>query len=208
MSDTIVAPGWAIYAPLGSFVLGQSALGVESAARFAQADYQSAILALMPRGYAWNRDPGSTQALLAYGLAGAFYRTDEAAQALLLDAWPGTTVNLLSAWQQTLGLPDPCVSGMQTIDQQQIAVVAKFVANYSPTVANVVAFAAALGFPVNVQEFRPMRFGDSFGDAMRGPAWAYAFELTPQPGCPAFSTGLTCAISRIAPARTYPILNG
>ncbi len=174
--------------------------------RYSQADYQSALQALLPRGAAWPRDASSVQAQGLNGLANTFATSDAAAQALLLDAFPVAPVNLLPEWQQTLGLPDPCITSTQTLAQQQAAVAVKFAAAYSPTPASIAAYCTSLGFRVTVQEYRPMKCGDAFGSPMLGTAWAFAFALVPQTGCPPFEQGMRCEIAQIAPARSVPIL--
>lgn len=173
---------------------------------YAQSDYQSAMQALMPRGRVWPRDTSSVQAKVLAGLANTFATSDAAAQALLTDAFPVAPVNLLPEWQTTLGLPDPCQTATQTQAQQQAAVAAKFAAAYTPTPAGIVSYCAHLGFPVSVQEYRPFKFGDAFGAPMLGTAWAYAFALIPQTGCPPFEQGMRCEIGNLAPARTVPIV--
>jgi len=173
---------------------------------YAQSDYQSALQALMPRGRVWPRDTSSVQAKVLAGLANTFATSDDAAQALLADAFPVAPVNLLPEWQTTLGLPDPCQTATQTQAQMQASVASKFAATYAPTLAGLASFAQARGFPVSIQEHRAWQFGDTFGAPLFGIPWNFALTFVPQSGCPPFESGLTCAIGQVAPSRSVPVL--
>ncbi|QAU25393.1 DUF2313 domain-containing protein [Dyella sp. M7H15-1] len=90
-----------------------------SAPTFSRADFQSALWALMPRGRAWNRDPGSVQDQVLAAFALSFERTATAALELIADAFPATAIDMIPEWQASLGLPDPCTGPAPTMVQQR-----------------------------------------------------------------------------------------
>ena len=72
------------------------------------ADYGAALQSLLPTGWAWPRGQVAVQSLLASGLAQLPARLHARANALLVDAFPATTGELLPEWEASLGLPDAC----------------------------------------------------------------------------------------------------
>ena len=70
-------------------------------------DYRAQLVALLPRGRAWPKEPGSVQHQVMAGFAPMFVRLDQRSQQLVFDAFPGNTVELLPEWEAALGLPDP-----------------------------------------------------------------------------------------------------
>jgi len=119
------------------------------------ADFQAALLRLMPRGRVWRNDPGSNLSALAGALAPSWTRNTAAAAQVLIDASPATTQNLLVEWENSLGLPDPCTAPNPSIEQRQAAVRAKFGARGALTTAYFITLAAALGFTITITEFSP-----------------------------------------------------
>lgn len=100
---------------------------------FSSADFTSALLGLLPRGRVWPKELSSIQAQAASCFAPTFQRISDTAVDLIADAFPGTTSDLLSEWELTLGLPDGCtVPGSQTIAERQRAVAEKISAAGGP----------------------------------------------------------------------------
>src|SRR5579883_2631705 len=110
------------------------------------ADFLAALQALMPRGRVWPQDPDATETAVLSGLAKAYERQTARANALLVDAFPATTFELLPEWEETLGLPDPCIGDSPTIEQRVGQVVARFAQAGGQSVAFFTAYAEALGF--------------------------------------------------------------
>jgi uncharacterized protein YmfQ (DUF2313 family) len=134
-----------------------------------EADYLAALQALLPQGRAWTRDPAATLTTLLDGIAKTYATADARAANLLIDAFPVTTVELLPEWEQTLGLPDPCLGSVPTIQQRQNQVVARILGGGGQSVGYLTTFAASLGFPVAITEFSPFRVGISgAGSALNG----------------------------------------
>jgi uncharacterized protein YmfQ (DUF2313 family) len=113
-------------------------------------DFVAAEQGLLPSGRVWPRDSDTVQAKVMAGLAPTKWRLAQRAGNLLVDAFPATTNELLPEWEDTLGLPDACVSDVLTIPQRQAAVAAKFAGGFAPTPANFIAFAASLGYAITI----------------------------------------------------------
>jgi uncharacterized protein YmfQ (DUF2313 family) len=185
---------------------------------FGDADYQTAMQRLLPRGAAWRTDPNATLSATLLALAPTYTRGTAAAAQVLIDADPATTRNLLSEWEASLGLPDPCTVVNPSLEQRQAAVRAKFGARGSMSIPFFIALAAELGFTITITEFAPFVVGDPVGLPLYGPAWAFAWEVgAPMVATFHFSVGqsvagdpltsydapeLICRISQNAPAET------
>ena len=134
-----------------------------------EADYLGAIQALLPRGRAWSRDPATTLTAVLDGWARAYARVDARQTNLLTDAFPTTAIELLPEWEATLGLPDPCLGALPTLQQRQTQVYARLVAMGGQSIPYLTMVAASLGFPVGITEFAPFRAGvNHAGDAING----------------------------------------
>lgn len=124
-----------------------------------EADYLSALQALLPQGRAWPRDPGALLTALLDGFAKSYALVDAKQTNLLIDAFPETTVELLPEWESSLGLPDPCVGQLATLEQRRTQVVARLTALGGQSIAALTAFAAALGFTITITEYADFRAG-------------------------------------------------
>jgi uncharacterized protein YmfQ (DUF2313 family) len=185
---------------------------------FGDADYQQAMLRLLPRGRVWRGDSASNLSATLLALAPTYTRSMAAAAQVLIDADPATTENLLAEWEASLGLPDPCTVSSPSIEQRQAAVRAKFGARGALTKDYFIALAAALGFSVTITEFSPASVGRPCGLPLCGAAWAFAWEVSAPEittfysavghsavGDPltSYDAGeLVCRITRDAPAET------
>ena len=187
---------------------------------FSASDFLNAFLALLPRGRVWPRDPDSAQVQTLLGL-NAIYATNAArAQQLLVDAFPGSTYELLPEWEATLGLPDPCAGISPTVQARQAQVVSRLSSVGGQSIPYFIGVAAKLGYAVTVSQYVPSRFGASFGKRFGGADWAHAWQIN----APTFSVNLNrfgggfgapfswwnnnvlqCELAALAPAHT--ILN-
>jgi uncharacterized protein YmfQ (DUF2313 family) len=188
-----------------------------AAPNYGAADYLQALQALLPRGRVWPRDPDATQTKVLSGLTPVFERLTARANNLLIDAFPGSTYELLPEWEATLGLPDPCAGTAPTTQQRVAQVVARVTASGGQSIAYYTAVAAALGYQITITQFVPSRFGKAFGTLFGGTAWAFAWQVNAPTftintlqfggsfGTPFASWGnnvLQCELQRIAPAHT------
>jgi uncharacterized protein YmfQ (DUF2313 family) len=149
-----------------------------SAPQFQAADYLAAHQSLLPRGKVWPRDPDAAQTKSLAGLAPIYARQNARANQLLVDAFPASTIELLPEWESTFGLPDPCAGLSPTIYARRAQVVARVKAQGGQSVAYFIALALSLGYTITVTQFSPARVGQSrVGQALRGAAWAHAWQV-------------------------------
>ncbi|MDE3022271.1 MAG: DUF2313 domain-containing protein [Pseudomonadota bacterium] len=186
---------------------------------FSNADFLQALQALMPRGRVWPKESDAIQTQTLDGLAPTFTRLAQAAQNLLVDAFPKTTFELLPEWEETLGLPDPCAGVSPTLQMRQSQVLARFIGNGGQSVAYFVLYAKSLGYSITITNYTPFRMGQQrMGNQLGGPDWAFTWAIDSAlntlvsfrmgrsaMGEPLESWGntvLECELSAIAPAHT------
>lgn len=191
--------------------------------QFTADDFARVLQTMLPRGRAWPREPGTTQAKVIKGLAAAFSRVTGRAVDLLIDANPATTYELLGEWEQSLGLPNACTGELAgTIEGRQQQVVAKLIETGGQSIGYYMAIAAALGYEIEIREFAPYSFRSSFAEPWRGEDWAFAWQITTAATsvetftfastfADAFAywgdRTLECVFNRIKPAHTVLIFN-
>lgn len=119
--------------------------------------YYRQLMALRPPGPAWAaEDP------LLRGLAEEMARAHARALALLEEADPRATREMLAAWEKQAGLPDPCSAGIATtIQERRAAVVDKVTSRGGSSLAYLQSICDRLGYTVEIREFRPFVCGRS-----------------------------------------------
>jgi uncharacterized protein YmfQ (DUF2313 family) len=126
-------------------------------------DYAQALLALLPWGQAWPRDPESTLVLTCQGLAEYWGFVDGRAGDLLeTESDPRATIELLVDWERNWGLPDPCISDPPTdYFQRRINLVEKMTLLGAQSREFFIGVAAKLGYTITITEFSPYMCGVS-----------------------------------------------
>lgn len=146
---------------------------------FTQDDYAQLLADLLPRGWAWPRDPESVLMRTWAGLAGEFARLHARDCDLLREAYPGTALETLPDWERVCGLPDPCTGPLETLQQRRAAVLAKLASRGGQSRAYYIAVALAAGYRITIEEFRQFRAGrNRAGDRVYGEDWLYAWRVT------------------------------
>ena len=148
---------------------------------FSSADFTSALLGLLPRGRVWPKELTSIQAQAASCFAPTFQRLSDDAVGLLVDLFPSTTVNFLTEWEETLGLPDPCAGVGPTLQARRSQVVARFTNTGGQSIAFFEAFALGLGYAITVTQYAPFRCGQSTcGQQLGGQDWFFTWAINVQ----------------------------
>lgn len=96
---------------------------------------------------------------------------------LLVEAFPGSTYELLSEWEATLGLPDPCAGVQPTLEGRRAQVVARISAVGGQTIQYFVDYAKSLGYDITITEYTAFKFGDAFGSPLNSEDWAYTLQV-------------------------------
>jgi uncharacterized protein YmfQ (DUF2313 family) len=89
-----------------------------------------------------------------------------AADLLEIESDPRTTIELLPEWEYNFGLPDPCYTAPQTIDERHLALVMRMTMLGAQSRAFFIATAAQIGYTITITEYRTFVVGiDRVGDA-------------------------------------------
>lgn len=142
-------------------------------------DYTRALVSLLPTGLAWPRDVESTQYATVKSLAHSFARSDTDSLALLSGGFPSTALMMLYEWERTLGLPDDCAIGeISSISERQRAVVSKLISTGGLNRDYYINVAAALGYQITINHFRPAMCGMSVcGEPINGEEWPFTWRF-------------------------------
>jgi uncharacterized protein YmfQ (DUF2313 family) len=191
---------------------------------YSASDFLAARQNLLPPGMAWPRDADAVITKFLAALAQTDWRLASRGRALVVDAFPATTIELLPEWEASLGLPDPCAGPAPSIVQREAQVVARLIASGGQSVPYFISVALALGYTVTVTEFATFRAGIGHaGDPIYGADWAHAWQINAPlnsvtffeaghsaAGDPLASWGntvLECEMNRIKPAHTVLIFS-
>lgn len=115
-------------------------------------DYAGQLRALLPVGAAWSAQPGALLSRLLLALGDELARIGANAEALRPEVDPRTTSQLLPEWELTAGLPDPCVTAAQSIEQRRTALVARLTATGGASKGYFIALARSYGYTVTIEE--------------------------------------------------------
>jgi uncharacterized protein YmfQ (DUF2313 family) len=133
---------------------------------------------LLPRGRLWHRGWGTVQAEDLLTLMPQIVRLNQRAIDVLRETFPCTTSELLPEWEATLGLPDPCIGELNTLQQRQAAVCAKFTARGGQSAAYFVQLAASLGYTITITTFRPFYASEGRVDEpLYDEQWAFVWRV-------------------------------
>lgn len=187
------------------------------------AAYLAQLQALLPPGDAWPRTATATLTRLLGALAEELARIDVRAVSAIDEADGRAALELLTDWERVCGLPEPCSAALATtIQERHAAVVAKLTAQGGASKAYFTTMALAMGYAIEIDEFRPFvtglnRCGDRLngGHAVRhqwrvrviGPRYtafrAGASQCGDLLGKVARAQDLECQFMRLKPAHTH-----
>lgn len=185
------------------------------------------LMALLPTGWAWSRDPATALAGLLSAPAKEFARFEAAAEAMLPQVDPRYAAELLADYERVLG-PDPCgrdlVEAAGGLDDRRRYAHQRWTAIGYQTPAYFEAVAAALGVPATVTETDVavcgvLECGMELGPEEERLIWRVSLPETRviEAECGALECGgylgelvpslVECVIRRLAPAHTTPIFS-
>jgi uncharacterized protein YmfQ (DUF2313 family) len=184
------------------------------------ADFKNQLANLLPAGPAWDLDGSSAEQFLD-AWAEEFFRAQARAAALITEADPRSTFDLLPDYERIFGLPTDCMIGVdQTLAQRRNALLAQMTSIGGQSRQYFIDLAAAAGFVITITEFKPFSVGGTVDDVLWGPDWAYAWQVNAPPETVTYfrvtsgvnealaSWGnnlLECLINRFKPAHTIAI---
>lgn len=141
-------------------------------------DYYRQLVALLPSGPAWSVEESNFAAQLLSGFAQELARIQARADALIEEADPRSSYELLCDFERNFGLPTDCMAGIdQSLQQRRKALVSQMVGVGGQSRAYFIGLAAAAGFTITITEFRPYTVGMTVADPLYGDDWAYAWQV-------------------------------
>ncbi len=181
-------------------------------------DYLQQLQALLPQGPAWSREADAVLTKLLTAFAEEFSRVDYRIDALVNEADPRTTNELLADWERVAGLPDLCTGIPETIALRRELLVARLTNVGGQSKAFYIALAAKLGYAITITEFKRFRVTSRVNDVLNDSDWAYAWRVNAaqdtvrkftvagrvnEPLASWGNTALECVITRLKPAHTH-----
>ena len=125
-----------------------------------------ALSALLPTGFAWPRDAGSTLMRVIRGIAASFSEHHDFTTEAVRQWQPATAVNRLAEWEEATGLPDKCFGYTQSLAlrrqllQMRLGGVVLPDTLTSPGAPGVIeGICQQLGYTVTVRYYYPFRCG-------------------------------------------------
>jgi uncharacterized protein YmfQ (DUF2313 family) len=187
-------------------------------------DYTRQLAALLPPGPAWSTDDNAaTLSLQLNAWAQEFARVQARAEALIEEADPRGTYELLTDYERIFGLPTVCMYGVeQTLEQRHDALVSQMISVGGQSRAYFIALALAAGFTITITEFAPFTVDMTVDDPIYGLDWVFAWQVNAASTTVTWfrmSSGvnealaawgnelLECMINRYKPAHTIPIFS-
>lgn len=134
------------------------------------AAYRAQLQALLPPGDTYPRHLAAFWTKLLDAFAEEYSRFDERSEQLLNEAMPGSSLEMLPDWERLVGLPDACSLELaNTIAERRQNVVSKLTMRGGVSRSWYIAFAAKLGYTIEIDVFRPFITGISrCGDRLNG----------------------------------------
>jgi uncharacterized protein YmfQ (DUF2313 family) len=187
-----------------------------------ETDYLAAFQRLLPRGRVWHRGWGTVQAAHLLTLMPTWARLHTRAGEVIAETFPcSVAAEMLPEWEATLGLPD--CEPLDTVQQRQAAVCAKFSMRGGQSMAYFIELAAAHGFTIEIEQHQAFRVDiNAADDPLSDSAWDYAWTVispatdtivyfradashADEPLATWGNEQLECLIRMYAPAHTIPM---
>lgn len=145
-------------------------------------EYFAQLQALLPQGPAWPREDDLVLTKQLRAWAEELALIDERVEALINEADPRTTNELLVDWERVAGLPDPCLTVAQGYQQRINALVSKLTTLGGQSIAYFVALATALGYEnTTIEEYKTFDCGRSAcGDALWSESARFIWKMNLQ----------------------------
>jgi uncharacterized protein YmfQ (DUF2313 family) len=165
--------------------------------------YRDLLRSLMPRGPYWERVLGDSWTNLLWGLSGIFFRLNVRINQLLIEADPRTADEMLAAWEEMAGLPDPCSGAPATVGERRQVLHARITAQGGQSPEYFEGVAANLGLDVEVtsRPYSVFRVSvNRMGDRLYGTGWHFVWRVTVDGAGP--DAQLECLFAKLKPAHT------
>ena len=141
--------------------------------------YRDQLLALLPVGDAWSKEPDSGLAKLMQGAAEEFARIDKRAIDLLNESHPTKAFELFDEWLLEYGLPDNCVTDSST-QELHTALIQKYRQTGGQSREFLTYIAKTLGYEITITEYKERTHGSYFGELFGNEEWNFVWQIKAQ----------------------------
>lgn len=163
-------------------------------------DFRNALLNLLPMGPIWSRAEGGMIWVWARVIGDSYARNSDRATELLKVAFPATATELITEWEKTVGLPDPCVGPVDDMSIRQMLVVDRLVSSIESSTEFYIEYAKKyFNIDIIIDQYSPFRFGTSFDRPFGNDDWSHTWRIRSDQDL----GFLHCIFNRIAPAHTW-----
>jgi uncharacterized protein YmfQ (DUF2313 family) len=130
-------------------------------------------------------------------------KAQESADQLQAEMFPSSCTVSLPDWERNYGLPDPCVTIDQSLEQRRAALESKINTKGGQSIAYFIALAEKMGYPgATVEEFPMFTCNSAMGDALNSEDDGFYWQLN----LPAASGGIfffTCNSAINSPLQSW-----
>lgn len=143
-------------------------------------DYLALLQGVLPKGPAWPLEDDAYLTQILRGWADGLARVDARMFALVNEADPRLTSEMLLDWERITGLPDGCVvsSGQsQTADQRRAALVARLTMEGGQSKEYFIRLAAAMGYTITITEFKRHTVRSGVRDPLCDAPWRFVWRV-------------------------------
>lgn len=163
-------------------------------------NYRQALLSLLPTGPIWSKVEGGILWYWANIIGESYKRNSVDALNLLTVAFPATATDLLPEWENTLGLPDPCLGYVEDINKRQKMVVGRLTDPIGNSANYYIQYAKnQFDQDITITQYAPFRFGTRFGHPFGNEKWSHTWKITSHNKNQDY---LGCVFNRLSPAHT------
>ena len=190
--------------------------------KYSAEHYRTQLIALLPRGIIWESEAGSVLYNVIDAIAQQFARVDSRLTQLIEETDPRTTSEMLTDWERAYGLPDACTDEVDTIAERLNVLYQKVTATGGQSRQYYIDVAAALGFEITIDEFRPFTVESNVDYALYSTQSRFYWRVNaPEETVRYFTVDssaaeplsdwgneiLECVINRLKPAHTTAIFS-
>jgi len=142
-------------------------------------DYGEVLADLLPRGFAWPRNPESVIMRTMRALAEEFARLTARDCDLLAESYPCGATETLPDWERICGLPDDCTGPLDTLQQRRAAVCGVLGARGGQSVEYFIQLALEHGYVIEITEYQPFRVDlSSVEDPLLDSDWWFTWTVS------------------------------
>lgn len=184
--------------------------------------YKQLLINLLPVGKLWEPRNQPVFDSLLNSLSDEFCRIDERVDAMLLEADPRTSTEILDDWERLVGLPDECTPLSPTEDGRRNQVVQKYTYVGGLSAAVYTFIGKQLGVNITVKDVFPFyagfarvgerltndfEFSFRVGDRIESPLHRYGWRFWFDVNLPQGHTVLECILRKLKPAHVGILFN-